>query len=139
MAYLMVIDEDEDFAYILATALRHAGHEIDVKFDTTNAIETMEQRPPDLLILDVMFSNDTSAGFELARAMRHYHEKLRDIPIVMLAGVNGSSALRFGPGDIDDRWLPVSDFLEKPVDIDVLQRKVSDLLEESRRQQERFD
>lgn len=132
MAYLMVIDDDEDFANTIATALRNSGHEIDVKLDTSNALESMEQRPPDLVILDVMFSGNSSAGFELARAMRHYHQKLRDIPIVMLTGVNAIFPLGFGPRDIDDRWLPVADFLEKPVDIAILQQRVSRLLDEGR-------
>lgn len=132
MAYLMVIDDDEDFANTIATALRNSGHEIDVKLDTSNALESMEQRPPDLVILDVMFSGDSSAGFELARAMRHYHQKLRDIPIVMLTGVNSIFPLGFGPRDIDDRWLPVADFLEKPVDLAILQQRVSRLLDEGR-------
>lgn len=132
MAYLMVIDDDEDFANTIATALRNSGHEIDVKLDTSNALESMEQRPPDLVILDVMFSGNSSAGFELARAMRHYHQKLRDIPIVMLTGVNSIFPLGFGPRDIDDRWLPVADFLEKPVDLAILQQRVSRLLDEGR-------
>lgn len=130
MAYLMVIDDDEDFANTIATALRNSGHEIDVKLDTSIALESMQQRPPDLVILDVMFSGDNSAGFELARAMRHYHQKLRDIPIVMLTGVNTTFPLSFGPRDIDDRWLPVADFLEKPVDLAILQQRVSRLLAE---------
>jgi FixJ family two-component response regulator len=33
----------------------------------------------------------------------------------------------FGPGDIDDAWMPVQDFLEKPIDFDVLADKVETL------------
>ena len=36
-----------------------------------------------------------------------------------------------GSRDIDDKWLPVADFLEKPVDFDVLVGKVKELLEKA--------
>jgi len=36
--------------------------------------------------------------------------------------------LGFNAGDIDDTWLPVSDFLEKPVDFEVLKKKVASFL-----------
>ncbi|MCG7851112.1 MAG: hypothetical protein MIO92_01170, partial [Methanosarcinaceae archaeon] len=50
------------------------------------------------------------------------------IPILMLTAINTKFPLGFGPKDIDDDWLPVTEFLEKPVDFDVLVDKVSKLL-----------
>ena len=46
----------------------------------------------------------------------------------MLTAVNQKFPLGFGADDIDDDWLPVSDFLEKPVDLAVLTQKVQALL-----------
>jgi len=63
---------------------------------------------------------DASAGFELARGMRHHNEKLKGIPALMLTAVNARFPLSFGSRDIDDNWPPVSDFPKKPVDFDVL-------------------
>jgi hypothetical protein len=34
--------------------------------------------------------------------------------------------------DIDDNWLPVRDFLEKPVDFDILRKKVAALLKQEK-------
>jgi hypothetical protein len=48
----------------------------------------------------------------------------------MLTAVNTRFPLGFGPKDIDERWLPVTDFLEKPVDFDTLRHKVAQLLPE---------
>jgi CheY-like chemotaxis protein len=75
-----------------------------------------------------MFPEDASAGFELARSMRHESGKLKDIPILMLTAINTKFPLGFGPKDINDRWMPVTEFLEKPVDFDVLREKVAKLL-----------
>lgn len=129
MAYLLIIDDDEDFANAAAVALRDAGHEIEIELETGNAIKRMEEKMPDLVILDVMFPEDSSAGFELARSIRHYNDNLKDVPILMLTAVNEKFPLGFSSRDIDDNWLPVSDFLEKPIDLDVLRNKVSALLE----------
>lgn len=129
MAYLLIVDDDEDFAGAAATALRAAGHEVQIELDPAGAVASMETRRPDLAILDVMFPEDVSAGFELARTMRHHNEKLKGIPILMLTAVNVKFPLGFGTRDIDDTWLPISDFLEKPVDLDVLQNKIEALLE----------
>ncbi len=80
------------------------------------------------MVLDVMFPEDSSAGFELARIMRHENETLKMIPILMLTAINAKFPLGFGPKDIDSEWMPVTAFLEKPVDFDVLKGKVSKLL-----------
>jgi DNA-binding response OmpR family regulator len=128
MAYLLIVDDDEDFASTIATVLRTEGYEVQVELDIDSAVKSMENRPPDLAILDVMFPEDASAGFELARLMRHEKEKLKDIPILMLTAINTKFPLGFGPKDIDDSWMPVTDFLEKPVDFDVLRDKVAKLL-----------
>ncbi|MFQ6098484.1 MAG: response regulator transcription factor [Armatimonadota bacterium] len=128
MAYLMIVDDDDEFANAAAEVLRDAGHEVRVELKTHDAVQSMAQRRPDLVILDVMFPESGSAGFELARTMRHEDEKLRGIPVLMLTAVNQTVPLPFSSRDIDDRWLPVTDFLEKPVDLDALENKVSALL-----------
>ncbi|MBI5725096.1 MAG: response regulator [Planctomycetes bacterium] len=128
MAYVLIVDDDLDFANTTAVALRGAGHEVNMESNVDGALENMNRRRPDLLILDVMFSEDISAGFVLARAMRHHHEHLKGVPILMLTAVNTRFPLGFGRRDIDDEWLPVSDFLEKPVELKHLVRRVEELL-----------
>ncbi len=129
MAYLLIVDDDEDFADATARVLQSDGHEVQIALDTKTAATVMEERRPDLVILDVMFPEDSSAGFELARKMRHESESLKDVPILMLTAVNVKFPLGFGPKDIDEAWMPVTDFVEKPVDFDVLRTKVSTLLQ----------
>lgn len=128
MAYLLIVDDDEDFASTIATVLRKEGYDVQVELDVESAVKSMESKPPDLAILDVMFPEDASAGFELARSMRHESGKLKTIPILMLTAINTKFPLGFGPKDIDDDWMPVTEFLEKPVDFDVLREKVAKLL-----------
>ena len=131
MAYVMIVDDDEDFASAAALVLRNAGHEVNVQLETEAALKSMEKRPPDLAILDVMFPEDASAGFELARKIRHDNQELKEVPILMLTAINTKFPMGFGQSDIDDEWMPVTEFLEKPVDLDVLQNRVADLLKKA--------
>jgi DNA-binding response OmpR family regulator len=129
MAYVVIVDDDEDFAGAVAKHLHGAGHEVHIQLEAEGAVAEMEKRKPDMVILDVMFPENSSAGFDLARDMRHDSPILRDVPILMLTAINAKfSPLGFGNRDIDDTWLPVTDFLEKPVDLDVLREKVGELL-----------
>jgi DNA-binding response OmpR family regulator len=128
MAYLLIVDDDEDFATAVSTVLRAKGHEVRMELDLSAAVSTMTERRPDLLLLDVMFPEDSTGGFELARTMRWRHENLKDVPILMLTAVNTRFPLGFSEKDIDDDWMPVTEFLEKPIDLDVLADRVDTIL-----------
>jgi len=130
MAYLLIVDDDEDFANAIATILKSGGHEVKIKLDTKAALTVIKKKHPNLVLLDVMFPEDPGAGFELARILRE-DSVLKEIPLLMLTAINTEFPLGFGPNDIDDAWLPVTDFLEKPVDLDVLQKKVDAILSQA--------
>jgi len=125
MALVLIVDDDEDFATAAATVLRDEGHKVSIELDPRSGFKSIETRRPDLVILDVMFPEDHTAGFDLARKITR---RFKEIPILMLTAVNQVSPLGFSRRDIDEVWLPITDFVEKPVDLEVLSRKVSDLL-----------
>jgi DNA-binding response OmpR family regulator len=128
MAYIMVVEDNEDLATVAAYALSDEGHEVVTKFDTASALKEMQRRAPDLVVLDVMFPGNDWAGFELAREMSKLPD-LKGIPIIMTTGVNQTLGSKFDSYDIDDSWLPVTEFLEKPVDMGQLVSKVKAILE----------
>ncbi len=128
MAYVMVVDDNEDLAAAMAFALRENGHEVLTSLDTAAALAEMRKRRPDLVVLDVMFPGDDFAGFELARAMSK-SPALKGTPILMLTGVNRELGMAFSAFDVDNTWLPVTEFLEKPVDFGVLAGKVGSMLQ----------
>jgi len=132
MAYLLIVDDDEDFASAAAHVLRAGGHEVATEFDTRSAVRSVEKRAPDVAILDVMFPEDPSAGFELARVIRHLNEKTRRMPILLLTAINTAAPLGFGADGAGTGESPVDGILEKPVDFDVLGHMVNDLLRKRR-------
>jgi DNA-binding response OmpR family regulator len=127
MAYLLIVDDDEDFANATAMALRRAGHEVEMTPDLRAAEKRMNERRPDLVVLDVMFPEDSSAGFTFAREIRD-NRRLKDVPILMLTAVNQRFPLGFSDKD-KGGWMPVDAFVEKPVDFDVLSRRVAAMLQ----------
>lgn len=125
MAYLMIVDDDPEFASAVATVCEAMGHEVCTLHTTSEALQKVAERLPDGMILDVMFPEDPGAGFQLARELRRRHATL---PILMLTAVNQQFPLGFSTKDIDPKWLPVTDFVEKPVDFALLREKLTHLV-----------
>jgi two-component system, OmpR family, response regulator ChvI len=128
MHYVMIVDDDEDFATATAVILRREGFEVEVRSDTATALADMQRRPPDLAILDAMFPHDDFAGLDLARAMNR-SSNLNRIPILMLTGINQQLDLTLDNRDTDNTWLPVAEFITKPVGLRMLIGKVKALLQ----------
>ncbi len=131
MAYILMVEDDLDFAEAVETVLEADDHEIQILSEPAKVIPAMKERRPDLVILDVMFPEDPSYGFRLAREIHSAESTLQNVPILLLTAVNTRFPLGFSAQDIDDAWLPASAFLEKPVDFDVLRQKVTELLEKA--------
>ncbi len=125
MADILVVDDDEDFGAAVAQTLRGAGHQVDVALDTKSAADRVQRKAPDLIVLDVMFPEDDAAGFTFARELQSAGGR---IPILMLTAINAKFPLGFSPQDIDEAWMPVAEFLEKPVDLVVLRNTVARML-----------
>ena len=63
-----------------------------------------------------MLPGDSGAGFDLARALKS-DERTSRVPIIMLSAVNqaGIYVGSFSNRDRDPGWLPVQEFMEKPI------------------------
>ena len=125
MAYLLIVDDDQDFASDVATVCQSAGYEVTLAHTPEQAVNRIADRQPDGILLDVMFPEDPSGGFQLARDIQR---RFGYIPILLLTAVNQQFPLGFSKKDIDPRWLPVMDFVEKPVDFPLLLERVAQLL-----------
>lgn len=125
MPYLLIVDDDPEFAGAVATVCQAAGHEVALAHTPDQALAAVTARRPDAILLDVMFPEDPSGGFHLARTLRR---EFGQLPILMLTAVNQRFPLGFSNRDIDPAWLPVTDFVEKPVEFPQLLEKINQLL-----------
>jgi DNA-binding response OmpR family regulator len=128
MANIRIIDDDEELAENIALVLKDEGHSVDILTEIENAVEKLIQNTPDLLILDVMFPENPAGGFDLAKKLRETQET-KDLPVILLTAVNQEFPMDFSAKDIDKDWMPVQDFIEKPVDMPQLITKISNLLQ----------
>jgi len=130
---ILIVDDDRDLVEAMKLTLQAAGFEVTAAFDAPTGLQRAASEAPDLIILDVMMPNATE-GFHFVWTLRqHAEERVRSIPIVMVTGVHGKTSLRFYPegGDGTYRsgeYLPVQEFIDKPVDPARLVEKVRQVL-----------
>ena len=129
MARILIIDDDPDVVESLTLVLEGNGHQVAARFTTANLMAAVKEVHPDLIILDVIFPDDDQAGFKAARLLAG-DTAVQDIPVLMLSAVNQLSSLGFcfSEKDISRDYLPVSGFLEKPVEPARLLAKIAALL-----------
>jgi len=129
MAKILIVDDDLDIIDSLRMILEANGHQIVVKTDTDNLVDSVMQTSPDLIILDIIFPENPNAGFAAAREL-HKTESVKNIPVLLLSAVNQMSKMSFGfsEADISEDFMPVRGFIEKPVEPAVLLSKVNELL-----------
>ncbi|MDM7996950.1 MAG: response regulator [Acidobacteriota bacterium] len=129
MAKILIVDDDLDIIDSLRMILEANGHQIVVKTDTDNLVDSVMQTSPDLIILDIIFPENPNAGFAAAREL-HKTEAVKNIPVLLLSAVNQMSKMSFGfsEADISEDFMPVKGFIEKPVEPAVLLSKVNELL-----------
>jgi DNA-binding response OmpR family regulator len=128
-ATILIIDDSPDMALAVSMPLEAAGHQVVWASSGREGLEKVLEIAPDLIILDVMMETGT-AGFQVSLMLRSpdsnsRYARFRSVPILMLTAIHTTTSLRFGP---DETYLPVDDFIEKPVDPDLLLAKVNTLL-----------
>ncbi len=129
MAKILIVDDDPDIVLATRLSLERAGHQVAAASNGAEGLEKIKADRPDLIILDVMMDTATE-GFQLALMLRSRDPAselaaYRDIPILMLTAIHSTTPLRFGP---EEDYLPVDDFVDKPIDPDLLVKKVEALL-----------
>ncbi len=123
MAKVLVVDDDPDFVKVTSRVLQKAGHEVVSAANGAKALQTMRKDPPDLVLLDIMMSYILD-GLDVSRAMAE-DAKLKDIPVIMVTSLTGVKGSGMFP---TDEYIPVDQWLSKPVDPDTLLARVNEAL-----------
>jgi len=120
---VLIVDDDMDLVESMANLLEAKGYEVFTASNGQEGVDMAKAERPDLILLDVMMTTKDE-GFNVARRLREV-EELRGTPVVMVSGVRKEMNLPFG-FEPDDTWLPVKQFLEKPVKPEVLLKAVAE-------------
>jgi len=125
---ILIADDDDDIRLALELLLTSHGYNI---FEASNAKEVIiqaERQKPDLILLDMNFSRDTTSGQEGLAILEQL--KQHNIPIILMTA--------WGSVDLAVTGLKkgACDFIEKPWHKDALLNSIEQQLSYSRLQQE---
>ncbi|MCX8011591.1 MAG: response regulator [Desulfobacterota bacterium] len=128
---ILLIDDDPDVVELIRIALEANGYKFYQAANGTEGLKMVKEVHPDLIILDVMMDT-TTEGFQVSYQLRSKDPKseyreFSQIPIIMMTGIAQKMKMKLYP-EQDGDYLPVDEFLEKPVRIDPLLEKIRKLL-----------
>ncbi len=116
---VLVVDDNEDAAYLLGVALTTLGYEVAVAHDGPEALRCAEAAPPDAAVLDIGLP--VMDGYELAARLRAL-PGLSALPLVAITGY-GQDTDR-----CSSREAGFAEHLVKPVDIRAVRALMAKLL-----------
>jgi two-component system, OmpR family, response regulator len=115
---VLLVEDEENVAYVVALALRHSGFEVRVVATGAEALSISSSNPmPDIVVLDVMLPDID--GFEVCRRLR---ADQNDLPVLFLTA-------RDAPADrLHGLTIGGDDYLTKPFGVDELVARVKVIL-----------
>ncbi len=125
MKKVLIIDDDLDIREVLTSVLE-GKYDVEEAVNREEGAKTLKEFVPDLVLLDVMME-EYDSGFEMAREIKH-DELLKHVKILMLTGVDNVMNIDFKEVAGDPSWLPVDDYVVKPVKPKELLEKVEKLI-----------
>ena len=125
-AKILIVDDDPDIVESMKVVLESKGYDITVGENGEEGLKKVKLDKPDLIILDIMMETG-SKGFDVARVLRK-DKNYKDIPILMVTAIKEKTGWDFKNEAGDEVWLPVNDYVDKPLKPDELISKVEALL-----------
>jgi len=120
---LLVVDDNRVNRLLVARTLEQLGHRVAFAENGRQALDSLRQRPVDLVLLDIEMPEMN--GYQTLEALRA-DSKLRDIPVVMMSSVDEVDSVA--------RCIEMGaeDYLFKPVNAVLLRARVAASLEKKR-------
>jgi DNA-binding response OmpR family regulator len=127
MTRILIAEDDRDIAELVERYLQKAGFATEVMSSGRDALKAVSERPPDLLILDLMLPHVD--GLEICRAVRG-NPKTSAVPVIMLTARADESERIVG------LEIGADDYIAKPFSPNELVARVRALLRRANRQPE---
>jgi two-component system, cell cycle response regulator len=116
---ILIVDDHEDNIELLRARLESWGFATESAADGEQALQLIEQSPPDLILLDVMMPKID--GIEVARRVKGNRD-LPFIPIIM------QTALDATENKVEGLEAGADDYITKPIDFAELKARVNSML-----------
>jgi len=122
--YILVVDDDPDLVETVGMMLESRGFEVGRAYDGIEGEESIKERRPDLIILDIMMPRKD--GYVLCAELKAKQET-RDIPVILLTAV-GEAVPTTTYTHRDGMSTEADEYIAKPVDTETLWKSVTELL-----------
>jgi len=116
---ILIVDDNPTLVELLKSQLRPYKYEIDVAYDGELALEIIQKKLPDLVLLDLMMPK--ISGFEICKRLKEGKDT-RFIPIIVI------TALQEQSDKLKAIELGADDFLVKPINRIELATRIKSLL-----------
>lgn len=132
-ATVLIVEDDADMAETIRVILESKDYQVISAASKDEGLEKVRTERPALILLDIMMPEGTE-GFHFVWELRRDPDaEVRDIPIIVVSALHETTNLRFYPDQSDDtyqagEYLPVQDFVDKPLDPADLLSRVERLL-----------
>jgi DNA-binding response OmpR family regulator len=114
--YVLIVDDDPDMVETVCMMLESKGYEVGKAYDGIEGEESIRERIPDLLVLDIMMPRKN--GYVLCAELKK-NKETKDIPIILLTAV-GEKVPSTTFSHADGMSTEADDYIPKPVDSQVL-------------------
>ena len=97
---ILIVDDTPTNLHLLSRMLAGHGYKVRAVTNGTRALEAVQARPPDLILLDIMMPG--MSGYEVCERLKA-DEKTCDIPIIFISALNATEDIvkAFGAGGVD--------------------------------------
>jgi len=115
---VLVVDDLCDNLFLLQTILESEGYEVDTAENGEIALAKVRERPPDLILMDVMMPDMN--GYDITCRIRR-DASIPFMPILMVTAHEEAS-------EVQGLALGANDFIRKPIDFEQLLARVASFL-----------
>jgi CheY-like chemotaxis protein len=123
---ILIIDDDPDFVEITKSVLETKQYNVSVAYNADEGFARLEEEVVDVIILDIMMGKGAE-GFIFARKIKK-DPRLARIPILVLTSMREQTGFSFPGEPIHEKFFPVDEYIEKPIEPQVLLEEIERLL-----------
>ena len=113
--HILLVEDDEDTRQLLQISLSRKNYKVDIVEDAYAAQKYLKEKIPDLILVDIMMPGMN--GIELCSWIRS-QPQIKNIPIIQMSALGDEATIE------DSFRVGVMDFVNKPIDFELLIQKI---------------
>lgn len=117
---ILIIDDDEDIIETVSLLLENEGFNVSAADNVEKGLQMVREDSPDLVLLDIMFPEKKTRGFEAAAEIKEING---DLPVFAFTAINREYSFDFAKEEIK-----ADEFINKPVATDKLVELIGNYL-----------